>query len=104
MDKKRSAMKLRPFTSARRRRADIDMVIAAYSAWRAECDTVRNAYVRWVRAATNDAHLAFTAYRSALDREERAAEIYARLLPRAQPRSELDVARQLAQLAAPIRE
>lgn len=97
-------MKLRPFTGARRRRADIDNVVAAYSAWRAECDAVRNAYVRWVRATTNDTYFAFAAYRSALDREERAAEIYARLLPRAQPRSELDVARQLAQLPAPIGE
>ena len=36
------------------------------------------------------------------DREERAADIYARLLPRAKRRPELDVARQLAQLAVPF--
>jgi hypothetical protein len=95
-------MKLRRFTRAGRRRADIDDVVAAYSAWRRESAGVRAAYGRWARAAMSDAHFAFAAYRVALDREERAADIYARLLPRAKRRPELDVARQLAQLPAPF--
>ncbi len=95
-------MKLRSFTRAGRRRADIDAVVVAYSVWRRECAGVRAAYGRWVRAATSDACFAFAAYRVALDREEQAADVYARLLPRAQRRPELDVARQLAQLPAPF--
>ena len=95
-------MKLKRLTRAGRRRADIDDVLSAYSAWRRECAAVRAAYGRWVRAATSDAWFAFTAYVAALDREERAAEIYARLLPRAQRWPELDVVRQLAQLPVPF--
>jgi hypothetical protein len=94
-------MKLRRFTRAGRRRAEIDAVLAAYAAWRRECAAVRAAYGRWARAARSDNCLAFAAYRVALDREQRAAAIYARLLPRARRRPELDVARQLAQLPAP---
>ena len=80
------------------RRAEIDDVVAAYSAWRRESAAVRAAYGRWVRAATRDARFAFTAYRVALDRQEDAANTYAQVLPRAQRRAELDVVRQLAQL------
>jgi hypothetical protein len=94
-------MRLSRFTRAGRRRAEIDAIIAAYSAWRQECTGVRAAYGRWARAAKSEAWFAFEAYRAALDREERAADIYARLLPRARRRPELDVARQLAQLPAP---
>jgi len=94
-------MKLK-LTRAGRRRADIDDVIAAYSAWKRECAGVRAAYNRWARAARSDARFAFASYRVALDREEQAATIYARLLPRARRRPELDVARQLVQLADPF--
>jgi len=95
-------MKLRPFTRAGRHQADIDDVVAAYSTWRLECAAVRAAYGRWARAAASDARCAFAAYRLALDREEQAAHVYARLVPRARRRPELDVARQLAQLPAPF--
>jgi len=95
-------MKLRFLTRAGRRRADIDTVVAAYSAWRRECAAVRTAYGRWTRAARSDAWFAFAAYSAALDREQRAADTYARLLPRARRRPELDVARQLAQLPVPF--
>lgn len=95
-------MKLRSFTRAGRRRAEADAVVAAYSIWRRECAGVQTAYRRWMRAATSDAHSEFAAYRVALDREEQAADVYARVLPRAQGRSEHDVARQLAQLPAPF--
>lgn len=88
-------MKLRPFTRAGRRRADVDAVISAYSAWRQESAAVRTAYGRWTRAATRDAGVAFAAYQTALDREERAADLYARLLRRAPGRPELELAKQL---------
>ena len=90
-------MKLGPITRAGRRRADVDKAVSAYSAWRCECAAVRAAYGRWTRAARRDAWSAFAAYRVALEREERAANIYAGLLPRARRRPEFEVARQLAQ-------
>lgn len=95
-------MKLRRYTRAGRRRAEIDAVLSAYSAWQRESSAVRAAYGGWKRAARTDAVSAFAAYRVALDREERAADTYARLLPRAQRRPEFDVVRQLAQLSAPF--
>jgi len=97
-----------PFRSLRRvtRHAqwnrDVDYVLAAYMAWKAECAGVRAAYKNWTRAAMSDTCLAFAAYRVALDREERAAAIYSRRLSRATCRPEIDVARQLAQLAVPF--
>jgi len=94
-------MSLRRFTRAGRRRAAVDDVVAAYSVWRDECAAVRSAYGRWARAPRSDACFAFAAYRVALDREEKAANVYARLLPRAQRRAELNVARQLAQIPVP---
>jgi hypothetical protein len=96
-------MKLKRLTRAGRRRAAIDDVLAAYAAWKRECAGVRAAYDRWARAARSEAWFAFASYRVALDREEQAAIIYARLLPRAQRRPEFDVARQLVQLADPSR-
>jgi|ERR1700733_2358166 hypothetical protein len=93
-------MKLKRLTRAGRRRAEIEAVVAAYSAWRSECAAVHAAYGRWARAARSDACSAFAVYRGALDREEHAAHIYARLLLLAKRRPELDVARQLAQLPA----
>jgi len=91
-------MRLRRFTRASRRRADVDAVLSAYSAWRCECAAVRAAYDRWADAATSDACFAFAAFSVALDREERAAARYARLLSRSRRPPELDVARQLAQV------
>jgi hypothetical protein len=93
-------VKPRRYTRAGRRRAEIDAVLAAYSGWKRECSAVGAAYGRWKRAARSDGLAAFAAYRVALEREERAADTYARLLPRAQRRPEFDVVRQLAQLSA----
>jgi hypothetical protein len=58
----------------------VDEVIDAYVDWRQECITVSEAYQRWRSAARADAALAFQVYLAALDREERAAEVYGRLL------------------------
>jgi hypothetical protein len=58
----------------------VDEVIDAYVDWRQECITVSEAYQRWGSAARDDTALAFRVYLAALDREERAAEVYGRLL------------------------
>jgi hypothetical protein len=65
-------------TSAEKRLAD-DM-IDAYVDWREECAVVRLAYDGWTSAPTADAAVAFAVYKAALDREERAAEVYGRLI------------------------
>lgn len=93
-------MKLTRLTRSGRRRADVDSVLAAYSAWRAECAAVRAAYGRWARGARRDVDVTVAAYLAALDREERAAERYARLLVRARGRPEIDLIRQLGHLPA----
>jgi len=94
-------MKLRRFTRSSRRRAQIDAVLTAYLTWQRECAEVRSAYGAWKRAAKVDASAAFVTYRLALDREERAALTYARLIPPVRYRPELDLARQLSQLQVP---
>jgi hypothetical protein len=75
-------MRLRPFGKSTRRRGDLDAIVVAYSNWRGECAAVRSAYHAWSRAMPGDASLAFAWYRTAVDREERAANVYARLLGR----------------------
>jgi hypothetical protein len=54
----------------------------AYVAWRAACVVVSDAYRSWQSASSSDTTAAFTWYMKALDREEHAAEIYARLVCR----------------------
>jgi hypothetical protein len=95
-------MKRRRFIRASRRAADRDDLVAAYWAWRRECAAVRAAYGRWVHAATSEACGAAAAYRAALDREERAAHIYARFLSRPQHRRGPDIGLHLAEIAAPF--
>jgi hypothetical protein len=51
----------------------------ALAEWRDECAAVRAAYVRWSRAASDDSALACAAYLAALEREERASNVYADL-------------------------
>jgi hypothetical protein len=50
-----------------------DDYLEGYIGWREEAAAARRAYQLWNRAERSDRHLAFTAYREALDREERAA-------------------------------
>ena len=52
----------------------------AYLDWREECIYVSDSYRRWVAAEGTDAALAFSAHAAALDREQRAAEVYAGLM------------------------
>jgi hypothetical protein len=62
----------------------IDAVMDGYVSWREECAAVHAAYREWLRAGPARRALAFEDYRAALDREERAASEYQRLLAIAQ--------------------
>ena len=73
----------------------VDEAVDAYVDWRDERACVWDAYARWTNAPVPDSLLAFSAYRAALDREERAAHVYAELMTRgsvAVPTLRLDVA------------
>ena len=67
-------------SSGAQRRRDADDAFDAYVCWREECIAVDRAYSAWTSAGLADAALAFDAYTDALDREERAANIYVRLM------------------------
>ena len=83
-----------------RSRTVADAALAAYSDWRSECADVRISYRRWVRARREEEPSAFSDYRSALDREERAAKHFARLMRRAGHLAETGIALQLARIQA----
>jgi hypothetical protein len=86
---------------AARRRARVDAAVAAYRQWHSERDAVRAAYRVWVAASAFAEPLAFEAYQSALDREERAAKTYAGLMRRVRHLTETALAQQLALIQAP---
>ncbi|HEX5192027.1 MAG TPA: hypothetical protein VFW09_04430 [Solirubrobacteraceae bacterium] len=69
---------LRTAAQARLGRSDprLDVLIDSYVEWREECTTVETAYARWARAERPRRALAYAAYRAALDREEKAADVY----------------------------
>ena len=76
----------------------VDEAVDAYVDWREERASVWDAYTRWTSAPVADCPLAFSAYRAALDREERAAHVYAELMTRvsvAVSAFQLDVAGEL---------
>lgn len=73
-------------------------VTGAYGEWRSECYAVRDAYRLWICARALDERSAFVAYTAALDREERAAMRYARLIRRASRSAETELAPQLARI------
>ncbi|MEA2161740.1 MAG: hypothetical protein QOD66_4120 [Solirubrobacteraceae bacterium] len=60
----------------------VDGLIEAYVSWREACLQVKDAYVSWASETGLGATSAFGRYMAALDREERAAEVYARLVRR----------------------
>jgi hypothetical protein len=60
----------------------VDETMDAYVAWREECARVWDAYRRSLSTVRSDAAKAFPAYVAALDREERASEVYAELITR----------------------
>jgi hypothetical protein len=63
----------------------VDETVDAYVDWREECGHVWEAYHRWLNAEGADAALAFRAYVAALDREQRASEVYADWIGRLGP-------------------
>jgi hypothetical protein len=58
-------------------RRAVDALLEHYVAWREECETVWQAYQRWVDADRHERWLAHAGYLAALDREEQAACTYA---------------------------
>jgi hypothetical protein len=58
----------------------VDEAMDAYVEWREECIRVWDAYDHWRSAARGDTALAHPAYVAALDREERACEVYASVI------------------------
>jgi hypothetical protein len=73
-------MTLRPTSHRQRRRRDVHKALDAYVEWRDACVAVQVAYGLWRSRRGSDRALAFYAYADALDREEHAANVYARLV------------------------
>jgi hypothetical protein len=88
-------MRLKPLRRFRRRRDTRELAVDAYVTWREECVAVRTAYLAWRRARGAEAALAFDAYKSALDREQIAAEAYQALMRQVGHLVEPGLARQL---------
>ena len=63
-----------------------DALIDVYVEWREECFAVHLTYERWRSASRKDRAAAFAAYNAALDREERAGNVYADMIRQATPR------------------
>jgi hypothetical protein len=57
----------------------VDRLIQAYVEWREACLVVEDTYASWSRTARPGAATAFRRYCAALDGEEQAAEVYARM-------------------------
>jgi hypothetical protein len=64
------------------RRRLVKKAMNAYVNWREECIVVRTAYSYWEDARASDSALWYELYSEALDREERASELYASLTRR----------------------
>jgi hypothetical protein len=63
-------------------RRQVDKMMDAYVDWHEACLLVSDAYRFWSNATSSDLTIAFRWYLEALDREERAAAIYERLVRR----------------------
>jgi hypothetical protein len=68
----------------------IDAVLEGYVTWREQSAAVEHAYQSWGRASGSDRGDAFAGYLDALDREERAADRYRRLIEQVDPGPQLD--------------
>jgi hypothetical protein len=64
------------------RRRLVNKAMDAYLSWREQCIGVRLAYSYWEASRAGDSALWYEAYSEALDREERACELYASLTRR----------------------
>lgn len=58
----------------------VDEMMEGYVTWREACAAVETSYELFGRAAGPERKLAFTAYCAALDREEKAAQEYRRIV------------------------
>jgi hypothetical protein len=61
----------------------VDELVEAYIDWRETCAQVNDAYRSCAGQTAPRASVAFALYTTALDAEERAAQLYARLIRRA---------------------
>jgi hypothetical protein len=77
---RRRAARARPPEEPLRRTALLDAAHSAYADWRAESLAVERLYVHWRDATRDERSSAFAAYAAALEREERAAVVYADLI------------------------
>jgi hypothetical protein len=66
-----------------RRRRLVNETMKAYVRWREQCSAVWVAYSYWAAASPAEAGRWYRAYAVALDREQRACELYAGLIRRA---------------------
>jgi hypothetical protein len=73
-------MTLKSTSRRLRRRGDVHKALDAYVEWHDACIAVQAAYGVWRARRGSDRVLAFYAYEEALDREERAANVYARFI------------------------
>jgi hypothetical protein len=60
----------------------VDKLVEAYVSWREASFLVSDAYGSWANGTGPGATSGFECYMAALDQEERAAEVYARLVRR----------------------
>jgi hypothetical protein len=63
----------------------VDAIMDGYVSWREASAAAAAEYRRWTRASPRERAGAFDGYRAALDREERAAAEYQRLVERLRP-------------------
>jgi hypothetical protein len=68
--------------SAQVKPESVDRLIELYCDWRTECSEVRAAYERFTDVPGDERALADVVYHATLDREESAADEYARQLMR----------------------
>ncbi|HUA03920.1 MAG TPA: hypothetical protein VMB27_08460 [Solirubrobacteraceae bacterium] len=73
-------MSLKRSTALKPMSALIDAVMDGYVTWREASVAVESAYHRWRLASRDEREVAFGHYFAALDREERAASEYRRLV------------------------
>ena len=59
-----------------RRDPPADAFVESYVGWREECLAVARTYEWWAGSERGRRALAYAAYRAALDREEKAADVY----------------------------
>ena len=75
-------MSVSPTTASALQRRLVDKTVLAYVEWREECTAVWDAYARCAGAPAQERAHVHTAYWAALDREEAAANVYAKLIAR----------------------